>query len=190
MPSRLTWLIRNKIEKRSCFGGFFFYGGNYSILGLKAASGVGLTALRAEAGCGARIGAAVFPKVPAPSAQRGVWHPSGLPALGAKGCIKGLRRFAQGKRPWLAPLKKKGRPYDKTIQPPCGRRENKPTALRAKGKQANRPASEGNAPLLPPAAAPPPAGEILATLCIEMLLGEMVPCGVLSHRFCGGKVVP
>ena len=128
MPSRLTWLIRNKIEKRSCFGGFFFYGGNCSILGLKAASGVGLTALRAEAGRGARIGAAVFPKGPAPSAQRGVWHPSGLPALGAKGCIKGLRRFAQGKRPWLAPLKKKGRPYDKTIQPP----ENKPTALRAR----------------------------------------------------------
>ena len=24
MPSRLTWLIGNKIEKRSCFGGFFF----------------------------------------------------------------------------------------------------------------------------------------------------------------------
>ncbi len=164
MPSRLTWLTRNKIEKRSCFGGFFFYGGNCSILGLKAASGVGLTALRAEAGRGARIGAAVFPKGPAPSAQRGVWHPSGLPALGAKGCIKGLRRFAQGKRPWLAPLKKKGRPYIKPY---------------------NRPASEGNAPLLPPAAASPPAGEILATLCIEMLLGEMVPCGLLSHRTAG-----
>ena len=33
---------------------------------------------------------------------------------------------------------------NKTIQPPW----------RAKGKQANRPAGEGNAPLLPPAAAP------------------------------------
>ena len=30
----------------------------------------------------------VFPKGPAPSAQRGVWHPSGLTALGAKGCVR------------------------------------------------------------------------------------------------------
>ena len=156
MPSRLTWLTRNKIEKRSCFGGFFFYGGNCSILGLKAASGVGLTALRAEAGRGARIGAAVFPKGPAPSAQRGVWHPSGLPALGAKGCIKGLRRFAQGKRPWLAPLKKKGRPYDKTIQPPW----------RAKGKQANR--ARGAREMHPfwCFAPLPPEGEVLAALAL------------------------
>ena len=36
----------------------------------------------------------------------------------------------------------------------------------------------------------PPEGEVLAALCIEMLMGEMVPRGVLSHRFCGGKVVP
>ena len=46
-------------------------------------------------------------------------------------------------------FKNKGRQYDKTIQPPCGR---------------------GNAPLLPPAAASPPEGEILATLCFEMLM--------------------
>ena len=55
------------------------------------------------------------------------------------------------------------------------------------GKTSQPPCERGNAPLLPPAAASPPAGEILATLCIEMLLGEMVPCGVLSHRFCGGE---
>ena len=30
-----------------------------------------------------------------------------------------------------------------------------------------------------------PVGEILATLCIEMLMGEMVPRGLLSHRTAG-----
>ena len=40
---------------------------------------------------------AVFPKGPAAARQRGIWHPSGLTALGAKGCIEGLHRFAQGK---------------------------------------------------------------------------------------------
>ena len=47
----------------------------------------------------------------------------------------------------------------KTIQPPCGRRENKPTALVARG----------NAPLLPSAAASSPEGQILAALCFELL---------------------
>ena len=37
----------------------------------------------------------------------------GPSALGAKGCIEGLHRFAQGGR-W-APFKKKGRHYDKTL---------------------------------------------------------------------------
>ena len=46
-------------------------------------------------------GRAVFPEGPASAAQRGICHPSGLSALGAKGCIKGLRCFAQdgGRRP-------------------------------------------------------------------------------------------
>ena len=44
---------------------------------------------------------------------------------------------------------------------------------------------DGNAPLLPPVAASPPEGEILAALCIEMLMGEMVPSGLLSHRTAG-----
>ncbi len=30
-----------------------------------------------------------------------------------------------------------------------------------------------------------PEGEILAALCIEMLMGEMVPRGLLSHRTAG-----
>jgi hypothetical protein len=37
----------------------------------------------------------------------------GPSALGAKGCIEGLHRFAQGGR-WV-PFKKKGRHYDKTL---------------------------------------------------------------------------
>ena len=40
------------------------------------------------------------------------------------------------------------------------------------GKQANRPAGDGNAPLLPPAAASPPEGEILAALCIDVLMSS------------------
>ena len=32
----------------------------------------------------------VFPQGPAPLAQRGIWHPSGLLALGAKGCVERL----------------------------------------------------------------------------------------------------
>ena len=38
------------------------------------------------------------------------------------------------------------------------------------GKQANRPAGAGNAPLLP--TAPPPEGEVLAPLCLEMLMSS------------------
>ena len=37
-------------------------------------------------------------------------------------------------------------------------------------KQANRPCGRGNAPLLPPSAASPPEGEILAALCFEVLM--------------------
>ena len=44
-------------------------------------------------------------------------------ARGFRGC-KGFKRFRGF---WWAPFKKKGRHYDKTIQPPCGR-----------GEQANR----------------------------------------------------
>ena len=48
-------------------------------------------------------------------------------ALGAKGCVEGLHRFAQGGR-W-SPFKKKGRQYDKTIQPGYRPKENKPNSL-------------------------------------------------------------
>ena len=33
----------------------------------------------------------------------------------------------------------------------------------------------------------PPEGEVLAALCIEMLMGEMVPRGLLSYRTAGGR---
>ena len=60
----------------------------------------------------------VFPKGPAPAAQRGVWHPSGLSALGAKGCV----RSAQGAKAVVGRLLVyRRRQYYKTIQPPCGR---------------------------------------------------------------------
>ena len=38
----------------------------------------------------------------------------------------------------------------------------------AKGKPYNRPSPMGNAPLLP--TAPPPEGEVLAALCLELLM--------------------
>ena len=40
----------------------------------------------------------------------------------------------------------------------------------AKGKTYNRASPVGNAPLLPPMAASPPMGEILAALCLVLLL--------------------
>ena len=43
------------------------------------------------------------------------------------------------------------------------------TAFQAE-KPYNRPSGDGNAPLLPPAAASPPEGEILAALCFEVLI--------------------
>ena len=55
--------------------------------------------------------------------QRGVWHPSGLPALGAKGCVA----VAQGAMAVVGAFKKKGRQYDKTFT----------TGLSPVGKQAN-----------------------------------------------------
>ncbi len=51
----------------------------------------------------------------------------GPSALGAKGCVEGVHRFAQGGR-W-APFKEKGRQYDKTIQPGYRPKENKPNSL-------------------------------------------------------------
>ena len=35
-----------------------------------------------------------------------------------------------------------------------------------------------------------PEGEVLAALCIEMLMNRLLNGALLSHRFCGGKVVP
>ena len=46
--------------------------------------------------------------------------------------------------------------------PPAGGKTIQPGF--ARGKQANRPAGDGNAPLLPPAAASPPEGEICSTV--------------------------
>ena len=44
--------------------------------------------------------------------QRGIWHPLDLTALGAMGCIEGVRRFAQGAKAvvWRL-LKMKGRQF-------------------------------------------------------------------------------
>ncbi len=61
----------------------------------------------------------------------------------------------------------------KPSQPPQG----------AKGKQHNRPSPVGNAPLLP--TAPPPEGEVLAALCLELLMREMFLCGLLCPRLRG-----
>ena len=42
------------------------------------------------------------------------------------------------------------------------------TALAGEGKQADRPSGVGNAPLLPPAAASPPEGEIFSPLLLVL----------------------
>ena len=62
---------------------------------------------------------------------------------------------------------------------PCGREGSEggcaslyktfTTVLAGEGKQANRASPAGNAPLLPPSAASPPEGEILAALYNERL---------------------
>ena len=99
MPSRLTWLIRNKIEKRSCFVGFFFYGGNCSILGSKGRFG-----RRADSRCvgeealpsGQRVVFALAQGATAPPALRVVV--GALQKEGAPVCIKPLQPgFARGK---------------------------------------------------------------------------------------------
>ena len=59
----------------------------------------------------------------------------------------------------IKPLQPGFRPW-KTGKPPLRAGENKKTG----------PAARGNAPLLPPAAASPPEGEILAALCFAMLM--------------------
>ena len=102
----------------------------------------------------------------------------GPSALGAKGCIEGVHRFAQGKRPWWAAPPPVCR---KLSQPPFGRGKTCQPRLRR----------VGNAPLLPTAPlhgkasheifsrlmAPykfrslaTPEGEVLAALCLELLL--------------------
>ena len=43
------------------------------------------------------------------------------------------------------------------------------TALAGVENHTTAPLAQGNAPLLPPAAASPPEGEILAALCLELL---------------------
>ena len=58
---------------------------------------------------------------------------------------------------------------------PEGKQANRPDG---RGKQANRVGARGNAPLLP--TAPPPEGEVLAALCLEMLMGgDGSPRGVV-----------
>ena len=51
------------------------------------------------------------------------------------------------------------------------------------GKTHNRPSPVGNAPLLP--TAPPPEGEVLAALCLVMLMREMLLCDLLCPRLRG-----
>ena len=36
----------------------------------------------------------------------------------------------------------------------------------------------------------PPVGEVIAAIRIEMLMKRLLTGALLSHRFCGGKVVP
>ena len=55
----------------------------------------------------------------------------------------------------------------KTVQPPWRARENMQTAFQAE-KPYNRPSGDGNAPLLPPAAASPPEGEICSMLPLAL----------------------
>ena len=50
------------------------------------------------------------------------------------------------------------------------RRENHTTGFRPEENKPTALAGDGNAPLLPPAAASSPEGEILAPLCIEMFM--------------------
>ena len=76
----------------------------------------------------------------------------GPSALGAKGCIEGLHRFAQGGR-W-APFKKKGRQYDKTIQPGFRPWENKPNSLCSLENHTTALTGDGKA--APPLVASPP----------------------------------
>ena len=55
----------------------------------------------------------------------------GPPALGAKGCIEGLHRFAQGKGLSRRLLKRRGTIMIKPLQPPLRAKENRQTALLA-----------------------------------------------------------
>ena len=36
----------------------------------------------------------------------------------------------------------------------------------------------------------PPKGEVIVAICFEMLMKRLLTGALLSHRFCGGKVVP
>ena len=54
----------------------------------------------------------------------------------------------------------------------------------ARGKPYNRPSPVGNAPLWC-LTAPPPEGEVLAALCLELLMREMFLCGLLCPRLRG-----
>ena len=92
----------------------------------------------------------VFPKGPAAVRQGGRMASIGPSALGAKGCIEGVHRFAQGV---VGAFKNVGRQYDKTFT----------TGLSPVGKQANRPSGEGNAPLLVLRTTSPGGGSLLYT---------------------------
>ena len=93
--------------------------------------------------------------------------PVGACAFGAEGlmtlcCRTGqrLRRCRSGGKGLGRRLQKEGAPvWIKPLQPGF-----------ARGKQANRPSGVGNAPLLP--TAPPPEGEVLAALCLVMLMSS------------------
>ena len=52
------------------------------------------------------------------------------------------------------------------------RRENHTTGLCPEENKQTALTGDGNAPLLPPAAASPPEGEILAALCIDVLMSS------------------
>ena len=82
------------------------------------------------------------------SAHRAGWFRGSYIVIAAAGsCIHESKRV-------------QGASMDKTVQPPWRAGKNKQTAL----------TGVGNAPLLPPAAASSPEGQILAGLCLEGLM--------------------
>ena len=71
---------------------------------------------------------------------------------------------------WRHHLPLRKRWDNKTIQPGFRPWENMPDSLRSLENHTTAPLARRNAPLLPPAAASSPEGQILAALCFEMLM--------------------